>query len=267
MMRKVMPQGIAPVITVRRLRGVAALCAAALLASCAATEPRRDEAGLKGMLEPTLMLSAAAAEASMDYEAAAAHYRTLLSRDPENRDLALRLARVLRYAGQNEQAIALLTPLATSDGAPPAVLLEMGKAHLAADHLNLALRFLRAARDAAPGDWRTHSALGIALDYKLDHADAQQSYLDALGLAPNQPEVLNNLGLSQAQAGDLAGAVDTLRRAADQPTASPQVRQNLALLLALSGDAEGAERLARMDLPREMVRENVTYFRSLANGR
>ncbi len=263
MMRKVIAQDAAAANTLLRLRRSAALCLAALAAACAAPEAQRGDAGLKGVVEPTIMMSAVAAEANMDYEAAASHYRNLLRRDPGNRDLALRRARVMRYAGQHAQAVALLTPLATEADAAAPVLLEMGKAHLAADHLNLALRFLRAARDAAPGDWETHSALGIALDYKLDHADAQQSYLEALGLTPNNPVVLNNLGLSQAQTGDLAGAIETLRRAADQPTASPQVRQNLALLLALNGDPDGAERLARMDLPREMVRENVNYYRAL----
>lgn len=264
MMRKVISQGVSPFFTNKGLRLGTALCAAALLSACELTTTAQEDAGLKAMVEPTLMLSAATAEANLEYEAAASHYRNLLTRNPGDRDLSLRLARVLRYSGQSDQAISLLTPLADESGEGSAdILLELGKAHLAADHLNLALRFLRAARDTAPGNWEAYAALGVALDYKLDHADAQQNYLEALGLVPDSPVILNNLGLSQALAGDLSGAIETLRRAADQPTASPQVRQNLALLMALSGDADAAERLARMDLPGEMVRENVSYFRSL----
>lgn len=260
---EVIVKAVAAKITSRGLRLGATVSAAALLAACAGTEPARTDSRVEQLLEPTLLASAAAAEAAYDYDSAANHYRNLLSRNPGNLDLTLSLARALRYAGQSDQAIALLGGMA-GDKAPAAVLLELGKAHLAADHLNLAVRYLQAARDAAPQQWQIHSALGVAHDYKNNYAEAQQSYVEALGLSPNNPAVLNNLGLSQAQAGDLAGAAETLRKAVDQPGASPQVRQNLALVLALQGDAAGAERLARMDLPREMVRENMAYYRSLS---
>lgn len=238
-----------------------------MLCGCTATtgSVSGNDSKLQSIVEPSLLAAAAAAESRYDYEAAAASYRTLLQRHPDDSAMALRLAQALRYSGKADQAIALLTPLAEKR-AEPAVLIELGKAHLSADHLDLALRYLVQARTLAPDDWEVHSATGVAYDYQGKLDEAETAYREALRLSPDNPTVLNNLGLSQAQSGNLAAAVETLRQAAKQPHAPAQVRQNLALVLALSGDAEGAERLARMDLPPDMLRGNISYYRSLAGS-
>ncbi len=246
------------------------LCGTALLAGCETAQspaPTSQTGEVGKLVEPTLRAAAANAEASQDYAVAAKHYNTLLQRNPGDLELTQRLARALRYAGKSEAVIQLLTPMVDKVDAPPApLLLELGAAHLAADHLSLARRYLERARDLAPGSWEVHSALGVTYDYMDLYADAQQSYLEALAASPDNPTVLNNLALSQAQAGDLAGAIDTLRKATTVPQASAQTRQNLALMLALSGDVEAAERYARMDLPPDVLRERIDYFRSLQSG-
>jgi Flp pilus assembly protein TadD len=40
-----------------------------------------------------------------------------------------------------------------------------------------------------------------------------------------------------------------------------QVRQNLALVLGLQGRLDEAEKIARLDLPPEMVANNMAYLR------
>jgi len=131
---------------------------------------------------------------------------------------------------------------------------------------SLLKRVWEKAIQAAPESWEAHSTLGVVHDYQGRHADALKAYEAALKVSPNNPAVLNNLALSLAVSGDLSAAIATLEKANDQPKASPQVRQNLALLLAIKGDAAAAERFARKDLPPEVVRNNLRFFRALADS-
>ena len=143
----------------------------------------------------------------------------------------------------------------------------MGKDYLAADRLGLAVQTLRQAAEIQQKDWDVQSALGVAFDYQGNYAEARKAYERALVLSPDNPVVLNNLGLSQAEAGQLAEAAVTLQKAVNQPKASAQVRQNLALIEALKGNVTAAERLSRQDLPPEQVRSNSAYYRLLAAAR
>jgi len=214
-------------------------------------------------LQPTIRQAAVDAEASYNYKEAADHYAALLAKSPDDLDLTLALARNLRFAGAPQQAIGLLNQTMGKQGRKTPLLLELGKAYLASDQLNLAVSTLIEARIADTANWNIASTLGIAYDYQERHKEAQAAYNDALTIFPNNPVVLNNLALSLAQSGALDEAIATMQRAVDLPTAKAQQRQNLALLLALKGDADSAERLARSDLPPDMAENNAAYFHSL----
>lgn len=241
-----------------------AMLATALLSGCAATG-RSGDARIDAAVTPTLARAAAEAEAARDYHGAAGHYRTLLLKSPEDEKLVLAVARNQRYAGDTASALATLDRHRAAGHKRNADLLaELGKAHLAADHANLAVRFLREAELLAPGNWEIANALGVAYDYQERWAEARSSYDRALALSPDNPAILNNLGLSLAQSGKLDEALAALERAVDQPAAGPQERQNLALVLALEGDLPAAERMARKDVSPEVLRHNMTYYRALS---
>ena len=241
------------------------VCIAPLLAlmGCALGDQRP---GSGNVVESTAMSAAVSAEAVSDFRSAASNWEILYRQHPDDPAFALKLARALRYSGQVQPSIDTAAGFLDRHAANPALLTELGKDYLAGDRLGLAVRTLRQAAQAAPGDWEPLSALAVALDYQHDHGEAQQVYGRALALAPDNPVLLNNLGLSLAEAGDLKSAEATLMKAVDQPRATAQVRQNLALIKALAGDATAAERLARQDLPPEAVRSNGVYYRSLADG-
>ena len=240
------------------------LCAVAGLAACAGQADNNKASN--AVIDEMSRSAALAADSSRDYEAAAGNWNILFQRHPEDLSLALNLARDLRYSGHLQQAIDVAAPFIDQHGPSAEMLAELGKDYLAANRLGLAERTLRQAAEAAPKDWRILSALGVAVDYQGDHAKAQEAYVRALSNSPDNPVLLNNLGLSQAQNGQLSEALATLRRAADQPAATAQVRQNLALIEALSGDPEAAERLSRQDLSPEMARANAGYFKMLAGA-
>jgi Flp pilus assembly protein TadD len=245
-----------------RLLGTVALCFAA--SGCAMygdTTPKQEKTA---DVEPALRQAAMMSERNASYGEAAQHYAALHSKHPEDKAITLALARNLRFAGNPQQAIAVLNSGATAQAPDAMTLLELGKDYLAADQLNLAKPTLERAKAAAPLNWEVLSSLGVVYDYEGQYGEAQQQYDAALFLDPENPTVLNNKALSLAQQGRLDEAVKTMKVATDQPSASAQARQNLALLMALKGDSEAAERLARKDLPPAVAEANIEYYRSLA---
>ena len=251
-----------PAVAIRFL----APCVALFLAACATGLEQQQRLLPKSLITDSLMSAAANAEASGDFRSAAAHYRTLLDRLPQDRRVALRFARAMRLAGDARQAASYLEQFSRGEKPGADLFIELAKAYLSSDQLPVALRYLNQAKPLAPDNWEIMSLLGVIHDYQGANAEARRHYAAALVLAPDNSTVLNNLGLSLAMAGDMEAAIATLEKAKDQPGASHHIRQNLALLLAMKGDAAGAERFARKDQSPEMVRANLRYFRALADG-
>ena len=248
-----------------RLLGSVAL--SVVLAGCAVTSqstPGPDPVPQKANVEPALRQAAMMSERNASYGEAAQHYASLHAKYPQDKQITLALARNLRFAGNPQQAIAVLNSGAMAQSHDALTLLELGKDYLAADQLNLAKPTLERAKAGAPLNWEVLSSLGVVYDYEGDYAQAQQQYDAALFLDPENPTVLNNKALSLAQQGRLDEAVKTMQVATDQPSASAQARQNLALLMALKGDAGAAERLARKDLPPAVAEANIEYYKSLS---
>jgi Flp pilus assembly protein TadD len=81
-----------------------------------------------------------------------------------------------------------------------------------------------------------------------------------LELAPNDVSLRNDLGLSQALAGDFDDAITILRSIASAPGAPAEYRLNLALALGLAGRRADAERVARIDLDERSVQSNLAYY-------
>ena len=96
-----------------------------------------------------------------------------------------------------------------------------------------------------------------------DHAAAMQFYRDALKIAPAEPGVLTNMGLSLALAKQLPEAERALRQAVASPKADARMRGDLALVLALEGKFAEAERVSQTDLPPEAARGNVEAIRRM----
>ncbi|HUN46766.1 MAG TPA: tetratricopeptide repeat protein, partial [Stellaceae bacterium] len=133
------------------------------------------------------------------------------------------------------------------------VLLAMGKPQLG-------LAQLQVAAEKNPSDARVYNGLGVAYDLAGRHDQAQEAYRKGLGLAPEQLSLRNNLGLSQALAGDFAGGIATLSEVVTQPGATARNRQNLALVYGLAGDNQHAASVARSDLDEQAVRSNLAYY-------
>ncbi|CAA7613150.1 Flp pilus assembly protein TadD [Candidatus Terasakiella magnetica] len=235
------------------------------LAGCAEV-PGGAERNTASVVDPSLRAAAAAAEANRDYKGAVQHFGTLYQRRGDDREIGVALARNLRYGGQPQAGADIMQAQLSRFPHDADLLIELGKDYLAADRMSLAQKALEEGRTLAPDRWDGHAALGVVLDTQGRGAEAEAAYLRALELSPDNPVVLNNLGLSQALAGKLDLALATLTRAADLPAANAQIRQNMALLLALKGDAAQAEKLARRDLTAEQAKGNVEILKALAGA-
>jgi Flp pilus assembly protein TadD len=176
---------------------------------------------------------------------------------------AIAYARALRAIGQRAQAVAVLQQATIRNPHDMKLLGAYGRALADAGRLPEALDALGRAHTPDNPDWRVLNAQGAVLDQMGRHVDAQRHYRAALNLAPNEPSVLSNLGLSYALEKHLKQAEATLRTAVAQPNASPRVRQNLALVVGLEGRFADAERIASADLPPAEAAANVAYLRQM----
>jgi len=183
--------------------------------------------------------------------------------DPDNKQIALTYARALRALTRYAQAIAVVQKLAAKYPKDMNVLGAYGKALADAGRLREAATVLPEAHTPEQPNWSILSAQGAVADELGDHDQAQAYYSAALKIAPNQPQVLSNLGLSYALAKQLPLAESTLQQAAAQPGADMRVRQNFALVLALEGKFDAAQKVAQQDLSPIDAAENVAAIRQM----
>jgi Flp pilus assembly protein TadD len=212
------------------LPGVLAAALAVALAGCKTTQPA----------EMTASVGVAAAQGERSPLGSAERYRA----HPDDPGAAITYARALRDSGQYAQVLAVLERASIEHPNDRCVLAAFGRALADAGNYKRALEVLD--RVHAPGvpDWRVLSVQGAALDQMGRHTEAQRYYATALRIAPDEPSVLANLGLSYALAKDLVRAEATLRRAAAQSRDDPQVRQKLALVMGLQRRGGPEEALA-----------------------
>ena len=178
-------------------------------------------------------------------------------------EAAMRYAVALRHIGQRNQAVAVLEQAAMLNPKNRAVLGAYGRALADAGNYPQAFETLNRAHSPDQPDWRILSVQGAVLDQMGRAEEARQYYESALRLAPDEPSVLSNLGLSYALAKDLPRAEETLKRAIGREGADGRVRQNLALVVGLQGRFEEAEKIARADLPPDEAAANVAYLKQM----
>lgn len=238
----------------RRVPGLIALGLMAALTS-----------GCSGMRSPVVDVLSARAElpASVDWRKEAETYGPRYRADPRDPVAAVRYAQALRHLGHRAQAVAVLEQASLRHPHNRAVLGAFGRALADVGRLDQALEVLSRAHTPDQPDWRILSVQGAVLDQLGRHEEARRYYANALKIAPDEPSVLSNLGLSYALTKDLAQAEATLRRATAKGAVDRRVRQNLALVVGLQGRFEEAERIARADLPPEEAAENVSYLRAM----
>jgi Flp pilus assembly protein TadD len=182
---------------------------------------------------------------------------------PGDKVASINYARALRALTQYSQAAAVMQTAAVKAPKDFDVLGAYGKALADAGQLDQAKDVLSRSYTPERPNWDFMSVQGSVDDQLGDHGTAQQLYIDALKIAPGEPKVLSNLGLSYALTKQLPLAEQTLRQAAASPRADVRIRQNLALVLALEGKFAEAEKLGEQDMSADAAAANVEAIRSM----
>lgn len=184
-------------------------------------------------------------------------------RQPNDKQTVMNYARGLRAAHRHDQAIAVLQKAAVAKPKDHELLAAYGKALADGRRFAEALQVLERAQIPERPDWTIYSAQGSIADQTGNHTLARQYYEEALKVAPGEPKVLSNLGLSYALAKQLPDAERVLRQAAAHPRADYRVRQNLSLVLALQGKFAEAEAIQQQGLAPADARANIAAIRQM----
>jgi Flp pilus assembly protein TadD len=213
--------------------------------------------------DPTMTASIAQPVTQQDFADAATYWAQRYTAKPKDRDAALNYAAALQRIGQSQQAVVILSKAAVDFRGDRTVTAALGKAQAASGDLGTALTTIQSAEQGAPPDWKLMSAEGAILDQMNRNDEARALYEKALALAPGDPTVLSNYGMSYVMTGDLKKAEKLLRQAIASPTADSRVRQNLALVVGLEGRFDEAEKIASAELSPEQAAANVAYLKQM----
>lgn len=183
--------------------------------------------------------------------------------NPRDADAALRYGVALRANGQRAQAVAVLEQGSIAHPTNKPMLAAYGRALADNGSFQQAFDVLSRAHSPDNPDWRILNVQGTALDQLGRHDEARKYYASALQIAPNDPAVLSNLGLSYVLSKDLPKAEETLRQAQATGRSDVRARQNLALAVGLQGRFAEAETIAKGDLPAEEAAANVAYLKQM----
>jgi Flp pilus assembly protein TadD len=183
--------------------------------------------------------------------------------NPKDADAGLRYGQALRATGQRTQAVAVLEQATISHPGNKALLAGYGRALADNGNFQQAFDVLTRAHSPDNPDWRILSVQGTVLDQMSRHDEARRYYDSALKIAPDEPSVLSNLGLSYVLSRDLPKAEEVLRRAFASTRADARVRQNLGLVVGLQGRFAEAETIVKADLPAEEAAANVSYLKQM----
>ena len=184
-------------------------------------------------------------------------------RNPGDKTASIEYARALRALTRYSEAVAVIQTAAIKAPKDFDVLGEYGKALADAGQLAQAKDVLSHAYTPDDPRWDVMSVQGMVADRLGDHAAAMQFYHDALKIAPSEPSVLTNMGLSLALAKQLPQAEQALRQAVASPKADARMRGDLALVLALEGKFSDAETVGQADLSADAARANVEAIRQM----
>ena len=243
----------------RSSRKFRALALAGLLASFAPLGGCRDIGDITGSINATQPLP------SNDDElhAYADNWGKRFDANPGEKAASMNYARALRALTQYAQAVAVMQAAAVKAPKDFDVLGAYGKALADAGQLDQAKDVLSRSYAEERPNWDIMSVQGSVADQLGDHVGAQQFYRDALKIAPGEPRVLSNLGLSYALTKQLPLAEQTLRQAVISPRADARMRQNLALVLALEGKFAEAEKIGQQDMSADAAAANVAAIREM----
>jgi Flp pilus assembly protein TadD len=148
---------------------------------------------------------------------------------------ALAYAQGLRQAGYLNRASVILAPFADKDEALIGVKTEMSMIALGLGDYDTAERYAQEAIIQDPGDHYAYQNLGIALDAKEMHPEAERAFRKGLEYWEGDPTtIMNNLALNLATQGYIDDAVEVLEKAKKISPDRIEIERNLRIIRTLN---------------------------------
>jgi len=245
---------VVPRILVIRSLPIRSFCLATLtavmLAGCATNTASVRSPDLSG-------LSQSQAETTLTQ--LAARYKS----NPRDKATIIYYASALRAAGQPAQAVSVIEAGMAIYPSDVDLSVNYAKALSTAGRYDQALTVITNAIQPDAPDWNALLVKGAILDQMGRNAEAQAVYNQAMLIAPNEPSLEANLGLSYAMTNNLTDAEAHLRKAVSMRGATSKIRQNLALVIGLEGRFDEARALFAAELNPDQVEANMAYIRAL----
>lgn len=222
----------------------------------------RDGGG-KPLDYATLMRLGAAAHAGGDLATAVGMFRRAAELDGQAVAPLVAAGNALLEMGRVNEAIVAYNEGLVRNDQDSEALRGLARAYLMTGKAELAGHPLAVAYKETPNDPKLLQLIGVADDFAGQHEEAQARYRRGLELLPRDPGLSMDLALSLALTGNYPEAIAILQPVAMAVTSSPRERQTLALIYGLAGDRGEAERVARLDLDPQSVQHNLAYYDNL----
>jgi len=148
---------------------------------------------------------------------------------------ALAYARGLRHAGYLNRASMILEPFAKDENAVAGAKTEMSMVALGLGNYDLAEKYAQQAVIQDPADHYAFQNLGIALDAKEMHPEAERAFRKGLENWEGDPTtIMNNLALNLATQGFIDEAIEVLERAKALSPNRIEIERNLRIIRTLN---------------------------------
>ncbi len=143
------------------------------------------------------------------------------------------------------------------------ILREKGNAQQGLGQATAALADLKQAVELLPNDAKALNSLGINYALFKDYGHARTAFIAALANEPENLEYRNNLALAWILDGQPQQGIDVLYSHYLRGHSTAKSRQNLALAFAMKGDIEAAKTIAKQDLTKAELKNNIAYYQQL----
>ena len=154
------------------------------------------------------------------------------STDPE---VALAYAGGLRRVNLHDRAYMVLSPFTKTNTPHPDVNTEMSMIALGLGNYDSAEKHAQAAVIENPEDYQAYQNLGIALDAKEMHPEAERAFRKGLEHWKGNPTtIMNNLALNLATQGFVDEAIEVLERAQTISPGRVEIERNLRIIRTLN---------------------------------
>ena len=164
-----------------------------------------------------------------NFPMAGLHYTKALTADPNRNSVRLKLGQIMLQQGMYDAASTQFQDLLKRDPKSALAYQGLGQAYLQQGKLPEAETALTQAIGLDSSSWVSQNLLGLVYDQQQRHAEAIEAYKKALAIQPREPNVLNNLGLAYALSGDHETAIQIFEQALAAGSNSPKLHNNLGV--------------------------------------